>query len=139
MELLPDDAIVDIPENRIRYFGGTGKMFLPGPTTIAALISRIPAHKLITTDLLRRELTAQFEVQGTCPVTTKRSLQVVANDANGKVAYWRVLKQNGGLMAFYPGGVEGHAALLQSEGFTIDASGKAATVSKFRESLIRFD
>lgn len=72
--------IVDIPPNRIRYFGGSnGKMLLPSPMTIASMIKRIPESKLITTDLLRRELTQQFNVQGTCPVTTKKSLRSLAN------------------------------------------------------------
>src|SRR5579884_1352885 len=96
---LQEDAIVDIPENRIRYFGTSGKMLLPCPRTIAALISRIPEHQLVTTDLLRKMLTDQFEVQGTCPVTTKKALQTVAHNSSNQVAYWRVIKKNGELMA----------------------------------------
>ncbi len=26
-----EDAIVDIPKDRMRFFGGAGKMLLPGP------------------------------------------------------------------------------------------------------------
>jgi hypothetical protein len=132
------DAIVDIPPNRVRYFGTTGKMLLPSPATIAALIQRIPAHKLITTDLLRQRLTDQFEVEGTCPITTQKSLQVVAYDVVTQVPYWRVIRQNGNLMAKFPGGVESHAALLRQEGFTIDTAGKIPSVKQFKESLIHF-
>jgi hypothetical protein len=28
-----EDVIVDIPADRIKFFGGTGKMLLPGPAT----------------------------------------------------------------------------------------------------------
>lgn len=135
------DTIVDIPPHRIRYFGGPGKMLLPSPATVAALIQRVPARRLITTDLLRRTLTDQFEVQGTCPVTTRHALQAVAhaaeNDASQNVAYWRVINQNGGLNGKYPGGVKGHAARLRQEGFAIDTSGKTPKVKQFQDSLVR--
>lgn len=135
---LQEDVIVDIPENRIKYFGTTGKMLLPSSATIAALIRKIPANKLITTDLLLKKLTSQFNVQGTCPVTTRKALQAIAHDANSTVAYWRVVNKNGGLIAKYPGGVAGHAVRLQEEGFTIDAQGKAPKVKDFSANLARF-
>src|SRR5262249_50116952 len=65
-----EDVIVDMPKERVKFFGGFGKMLLPSPKTVAALIEKIPEHKLITTHLLCQELTRQFKVQGTCPVTT---------------------------------------------------------------------
>jgi alkylated DNA nucleotide flippase Atl1 len=136
---LQEDAIVDISENQVRYFGGPGKMLLPSPATVEALIKKIPKHKLITTDLLRRELANQFNVQGTCPFTTKKALQAIAHDSSKNVAYWRVIKQSGELNAIFPGGIEGQAALLRQEGFTIDTKGKVPKVKQFRESLVRFD
>ncbi|MBO0777997.1 MAG: hypothetical protein J2P37_04135, partial [Ktedonobacteraceae bacterium] len=48
-----EDAIVDIPENRIRFFGTSGKMLLPSPATVETLIEKIPERQLMTTDLLR--------------------------------------------------------------------------------------
>jgi alkylated DNA nucleotide flippase Atl1 len=135
---LQEDVIVDIPENRIRFFGGSGKMLLPSPATVAALIKEIPANKLVTTELLRQKLTAQFNVQGTCPVTTQKAIQAIARDSSKNVAYWRIVNKNGGLIAKFPGGVEGHAALLRQEGYTIDTKGKIPKVKEFRESLVRF-
>jgi alkylated DNA nucleotide flippase Atl1 len=132
------DAIVDIPPNRVKFFGTTGKMLLPSPATVGALIQRIPVRKLITTELLRKELTDQFKVEGTCPVTTQKALQAIAHDSNQNVAYWRVINKNGQLIARFPGGVAGHAALLRKEGFAIDTKGKAPVVKQFRESLVRF-
>lgn len=132
------DEIVDIPPHRVRYFGRQGKMLLPSPATIAAVIAQVPEHKLLTTDLLRKKLTAQFEVEGTCPITTKNSLRFLANDADQEIAYWRVIQQNGGLITFYPGGVRAHAAHLQSEGFTINTVRKLLRVDRYTDSLIRF-
>ena len=47
------------------------------------LIEKVPARKLITTNLLCQKLTQQFNVRGTCPVTTQKALQAVAHDAAG--------------------------------------------------------
>jgi hypothetical protein len=133
-----EDLIVDIPKERIRFFGGGGKMLLPSPKTVAVLIGKVPAHKLITTHLLCQELTDQFKVKGTCPVTTQKAVQAIAHDSTKSVPYWRVIKANGALMGRFPGGVEGQATLLRSEGFAVEQKGKVARVKNFRESLIRF-
>ena len=134
-----EDAIVDIPKDRLRFFGGAGKMLLPGPATVAALIEKVPARKLVTTNLLCQKLSQQFNVRGTCPVTTQKSLQALAHDPSNKVAYWRVIKANGGLMTRCPGGAEGQAERLRKEGFTLDREGKVPKVKNFRESLVRLD
>ena len=134
-----EDAIVDVPKDRLKFFGGAGKMLLPGPATVAALIEKVPAHKLITTSLLCQKLTQQFNVQGTCPVTTQKALQAVAHDPSSEVAYWRVIKANGGLMTRFPGGAERQAERLRKEGFAVDGRGKAPKVKKnFQDSLVRF-
>src|ERR1700726_482808 len=134
-----EDAIVEIPENRTKFFGGTGKMLLPSPATVAALIEKIPEHKLITTGLLCKILADTFKVRGTCPVTTQKALQAIAHDSSKNIAFWRVINTNGGLIARFPGGAAGQAALLVEEGFTIDTKGKVSKVKNFRESLVRFD
>jgi hypothetical protein len=47
-----------------------------------------------------------------------------------------VVKTNGELIAYFPGGREGHAALLREEGFTIDLKGETLKVKNFKESLV---
>jgi alkylated DNA nucleotide flippase Atl1 len=98
-----EDLIVEIPENRVKFFGGEGKMLLPSPATVAALIKKIPEHKLITTGLLCKELTEQFKVRGTCPVTTQKALQEIAHDSANQCPYWRVVNASGGLRHRYEG------------------------------------
>jgi alkylated DNA nucleotide flippase Atl1 len=112
-------------------------MLLPSRATVAAMIKIIPENKLMTTGLLCKELANQFQVQGTCPVTTKKALQAIVNDSSTTVPYWRVIKQSGELMAYFPGGVEGHATCLKVEGFTINTNGKAPKVNDFKASLVR--
>jgi alkylated DNA nucleotide flippase Atl1 len=134
----PEDQIVDIPKERFKFFGGPGKMLLPAPATVAALIKRIPERKLATTNQLCQELTEQFKVRGTCPVTTQLALQAVAHDAIRKVPYWRVIKGTGGLFSRFPGGVEAQAALLKKEGFAVDQKGKIPRLKDFQQSLVHF-
>ena len=135
---LQEDLIVDIPANRIKFFGGPGKMLCPSPETVAAVLKRVPEHKLITTNLIGKELTRRFKVQGTCPVTTQKALQAIAHSPSKKVAYWRVVNTNGGLIARFPGGAQDHAALLKKEGFTIDTKGSVPKVKNFKASLVNF-
>jgi hypothetical protein len=132
-----EDAIVDIPKDRLRFFGGAGKMLLPSPATVAAEIEKVPPRKLITTNLLCQKLTQQFNVRGTCPVTTQKALQAVAHDPSNEVAYWRVIKANGALMTRFPGGAEGQAERLRKEGFALNRKGKVPKVTNFQESLVR--
>ncbi|MEP7291269.1 MAG: hypothetical protein ABI835_05775 [Chloroflexota bacterium] len=134
-----ENAFKEIAENQIGFFGGAGQMLIPSRKTVEALIRKIPASQLITTDLLRKRLADDFGVQGTCPVTTKKVLRVIASDADEDVAYWRVIKQSGELIAYFPGGVEAQAALLGEEGFSFETSGKVPKVRKFKESLVHFD
>lgn len=58
---LQEDAIVDIKESQVRFFGSSGKMLLPSQSTVEAYITKIPMQKLVTTNLLRKELTEQYK------------------------------------------------------------------------------
>lgn len=133
------DAIQDIGPNRIRFFGGPGKMLLPSPGTVARLLESIPQGQLITTTLIGQRLAAQFGVRGTCPVTTRKALQQIAGDPGWhQSAYWRVIKPNGELIAAFPGGLEGQAVRLEAEGFVVSSEGKTPRVVGFKDHLVRF-
>jgi alkylated DNA nucleotide flippase Atl1 len=107
-------------------------MLLPSRTTVEAQIAQIPTGSVLTTDRLRRALANQFGVQGTCPVTTKKALQAIANDPASEVPFWRVVKKNGELMSYYPGGVASQAARLVAEGLVIDQNRKTPRVENLR-------
>jgi hypothetical protein len=100
------------------------------------MLETVPERTLITTDVLRRKLADQFGVQGCCPVTTRNALQAIADDPRQTAAYWRVISQTGALSTRFPGGVEGHAARLQDEGFVIDRSRKPPRVKDFKRKLV---
>ena len=131
------DVIVPIANHREHYFGGAGKMLIPCPATVAAQIQRIPEHQLMSKEFLQAKLAEQFQVQVTCPFATKKALQAIAQDGRQSAPYWRVIKKNGELFSYFPGGVEGHAGCLRKEGFTIDTTGKVPKVQHFQECLLR--
>lgn len=131
-----EDVIADISPAREKFFGCSGKMLLPSPKTVAAFIQKMPARKLITTELLRTKLAAQFNVQATCPVALRQALQAIANDASHKVAFWRVVKKKGELISTYKGGLNMHATLLSKDGFAIDLAGKAPKAKDFAENRV---
>ncbi|HLK57629.1 MAG TPA: hypothetical protein VKU00_13775 [Chthonomonadaceae bacterium] len=133
-----DDIIADISKDREKFFGCSGKMLIPSTATVEALLQEIPKNKLITVDLIRKELASRFEVQVTCPPATQKALQAIAKHSPNRVAYWRVLKKNGELMANFPGGLQAHANLLREEGFKIVTTGKAPKVENFTASLVQF-
>ena len=132
------DAIVDIPAHRLKYFGGPGKMLLPSPATVAALIEEVPDDKLVTTNLICRELAGRFNVRGTCPVTTKKAVQTLAKTPGQTAPVWRVIQQNGGLMTTFPGGTRAQAARLRQAGFKIETVGDKPRVRQYQDSLASF-
>jgi alkylated DNA nucleotide flippase Atl1 len=135
---LQEDLIADISKAREKFFGCSGKMLLPSRKTVQALLEQIPQHQLATTEWIQRTLAAQFNVQVTCPVATRKALQAIAKDSSGNLAFWRVVKKNGELMAIFPGGVAVQAEQLTQQGFEIDAIGKKPKVLNLKSNLVNF-
>jgi hypothetical protein len=139
MDVLEKDEIVPISKAREKFFGTAGCMLCPSPATIEALIRRMPEGKLITTELLRQKLAEEAHVEVTCPATTQKALRYIAKKPGQAIAYWHIVKKNGELFSYFPGGAAGHAALLKQDGFTIDTHGRAPKVADLGENLVHFD
>ncbi len=133
-----EDIIVDISKAREKFFGCSGKMLLPSRQTVQALLEQIPTHQLATTEWIQHNLAAQFRVQVTCPVATRKALQAIAKDSSGNLAFWRVVKKNGELMTIYPGGAAVQAVQLTQQGFEIDATAKRPKVINLKTNLVNF-
>ena len=135
---LQEDIIVEISPERVKFFGTAGKMLIPCPATVAALLSEIPEGNLITTTQLREELAVRKNVQATCPPSTQKALKAVANDPANKAPYWRAVKPSGEQMAFLPGGVANQLERLQVEGVEFLISEKTPKVLQFKKRLVNF-
>jgi alkylated DNA nucleotide flippase Atl1 len=138
-----EDSIVQIVPQLERFFGTSGRMLKPCAATVAALVAQIPSGQVATMDSLRRKLADQFGVEVACPYDTKMALLAISNDSSLNqsglnLPYWRVIKTSGELNHQYPGGLEAHVALLKSEGFTVDDSGKKPRIKLFKDKLFAF-
>jgi hypothetical protein len=136
--------VVDVPPKMQNRFL-VGKMLIPKPLDIDALIQRIPKGKLATVLQIRDKLAKDAKANCCCPLTTGIFLRIVAEVAeedlrNGKkyvTPYWRVIKAGGSLNERFPGGVHAQATHLEKEGHIIelDSSRKPPRVINFEQSL----
>ncbi|MDI6892071.1 MAG: MGMT family protein [Actinomycetota bacterium] len=139
LEKKQEPRVVDVPPKMVKRFG-TGKILIPTPLLVDALICKIQKGKLVTVNQIREHLAKDFHVNSTCPLTTGIFIRIVAETAEedlraGKkqiTPYWRVLKANGGLNKKFPGGAEAQAAYLKEEGYSILA-GKGKKPPKVKE------
>ena len=135
------DAIVSIPKTMEKYFGCSGKMLRPSPTTVASLIAKIPEGRVATIDVVCKELAKKCRTDVACPATTEKSLCLAASESvtkNTRLPYWRVLKKNGELIQKLPNGIEGHAANLMKEGHKIVPKNKSKGLEDFESVLHQF-
>jgi hypothetical protein len=144
-EELPDHGkVVDIPPRMQKRFG-TGKMLIPRPLDVDALIRKVGKGKLVTVTQIRERLARDAHVDSACPLTTGIFLRIAAEAAvedlrGGKqdiTPYWRVIKADGSLNEKFPGGTAAQAARLREEGHSIQpgAGKKPPRVEDFEKSL----
>ncbi|MBU0488414.1 MAG: MGMT family protein [Bacteroidetes bacterium] len=111
---------------------GKGKMVIPAPLEIDALMKQVPEGFLITTDQIREYFNEKYHAVYTCPLCTGIFSRIAACAAEedqmaGKkdfTPYWRTLKTNGEINEKFPGGIEGQVQLLEQEGHSIIRKGK---------------
>jgi hypothetical protein len=142
---LPDHGkIVDVPP-KMQKRCGTGKMIIPKPLDVDALIRKVEKGKLVTVPQIREKLAKDAHVDSACPLTTGIFIRIAAEAAEedlrgGKgniTPYWRVVKADGSLNEKFPGGTEAQAARLREEGHSIQpgAGKKPPRVKEFEKSL----
>ncbi|MCK4474914.1 MGMT family protein [Candidatus Bathyarchaeota archaeon] len=146
LEKKQEPKIVDIPPKMVKRLG-TGKMLIPRPLDVDALIRKVKKGKLVTQAEIRERLAKDFGVDVTCPITTGIFVRIAAEAAEEDLheekkrvtPYWRVLKKDGGLNPKFPGGVEAQAARLKEEGHVILVSKgkKPPRVKDFEKYLQR--
>jgi hypothetical protein len=126
---------------------GTGKMIIPKPLDVDALIRKVEKGKLVTVPQIREKLAKDAHVDSACPLTTGIFIRIAAEAAvedsrSGKediTPFWRVVKADGSLNEKFPGGAEAQAARLRAEGHSIQpgAGKKPPRVIEFEKSLQR--
>jgi len=111
LERQQQPKIVDIPP-RMQSRLGRGRMVIPRPLDVDALIRRVPNGKLVTVLQLRQELAKHSKVDVACPLCTGIFVRIAAEAADeerraGKkvvTPFWRVIGGEGRLNPKFPGG-----------------------------------
>ena len=138
LEKEQERKIVDDPRGR-------GKMLIPKPLDIDAMMRKIEKRKLATVDQIRGQLAKDYGADFTCPLCTGIFLRIAAGAAEEDLSkgvtkitpYWRVIKGDGSLNEKFPGGVDAQAARLIEEGHTIEPGKgkKPPKVKDFEKAL----
>jgi hypothetical protein len=123
---------------------GTGRMVIPAPIEVDALMKQVPKGRVVTINELRAVLAARHRANFACPITTGIFSWIAAHaaaeaEAEGKkrvTPYWRTLKTGGGINPKYPGGVEEIARRLRAEGHTVIQKGKRFLVPDYQRALV---
>ena len=132
----PPAKVVTVPPKMQKRFG-KGKMLIPCPTDVDALIRKVPSGNVVTQAQLRDKLARAAGAEVACPITTGIFVRIVAEAAAediraGKARvtpYWRVVRDDGRLLEKLPGGAAEQARHLEAEGHTIQYSAKLRVIS----------
>jgi len=145
LEKKQEPKIVDTPPKMQKF--GAGKMLVPTPSLVDAVMQKVPSGKLLSVNQIRQRLAADFNADSTCPLTTGIFVRISAEAAEEYMhlgrkditPYWRVIKNDGSLNEKFPGGVEAQARRLENEGHTIEpvAGRKPPKVKDFEKSLFQ--
>jgi hypothetical protein len=138
--------IVSIPA-RMQKKLGRGKMVIPKPLDVDAMMRKPRKGRLITQAQIRTGVAEISGADHACPLTTGIFIRIAAEAAEedrraGKkriTPYWRTIRDDGKLNEKFPGGVRAQAAKLREEGFSLKTSrGKQPpAVVDFEESLVK--
>jgi hypothetical protein len=120
---------------------GTGKMVIPAPREVDALMKQVPKGRVTTINELRTALALKHKADFACPITTgifswiaaHAAAEAEAEGAKRITPFWRTLKTGGEINPKYPGGVEGVAKRLRAEGHKIVAKGKRTFVMDYEK------
>ena len=133
LEKVQEPKVVDDPKGR-------GRMLIPRPLDVDALMRKVQRGKLVTATQIRERLARDFRADITCPLTTGIFIRIAAEAAEEDLSqgkaditpYWRVLNKDGNLNQKFPGGTQAQAARLKVEGHTVE-EGKGEKPPRIRD------
>ena len=103
-------------------------MYFAPPIDYDRVMRLVPRGKLLTVGMIRECFARRSGADFTEPITAGIFVAIAAwasfQRKDDETPYWRTLKANGELNAKYPGGIEAHRELLESEGHTVIQKGR---------------
>ena len=145
--------VIQLTDKEAQRWGGK-TLVVPRPRDVDAFMRKVPKGKLITIAELRQCVAKQYQAEAGCPITCGIFAWISAHVDNGNLAaldeaeeaaaegkkritpWWRTLKTGGELNPKYPGGLEAHRKLLETEGHSVVLKGKRAFVVEFGKKLV---
>ena len=128
-----------------------GRMVIPAVRDYDDLMKKVAPGSVTTSAEIREELSRKYNADFCCPLVTGIFINIVAGKAEEDISirgistdqitpYWRTLRSGGELNPKFPGGIEGHAKKLVSEGWAIenDKNGKPKKVHNYEQHLVKF-
>lgn len=147
IENVKDFRIIDVPLRMQNRFG-KGKMLIPRPLDLEAIIKKVRKGKLLTKSKLREKLSFDFKADVTCPITSGIFMRIISEAAEEELEagkkkvtpYWRVINNDGSLNQNFPGGDKRQAEYLKREGHQIEKTnkGKLLRVCDFEKRSVSF-
>jgi hypothetical protein len=135
--------VVDVPPRMQKRFG-RGRMLIPCPLDVDALMRTVPRGRLVTQSQIRERLARAHNADVACPITTGIFVRIAADAAEedlrlGKkrvTPYWRVVRDDGTLNEK----LNWQAARLRAEGYVIEPGPRKNTfrVRDFQSHLTSF-
>lgn len=127
--------MLPIPETMVSRWG-MGRMLIPAPLELEALIREIPYGLVVCVKELRQELARRHCVEMTCPLVTELFWRTIAEAAleedqdgvDDVTPYWRVVRDDGSLNKKLPGGIRVQADRLIKEGHLLLRTRSAQTL-----------
>jgi len=122
---------------------GEGKMVIPAPVEVEALMKQVPKGKLVTVNDVRAALALKHKADFACPLTTgifawiaaHAAAEAESEGARRITPHWLTLKNGGQLNPKYPDGAPDVARKLRAEGHKIVQKGKRALVVDYEQFL----
>jgi alkylated DNA nucleotide flippase Atl1 len=122
---------------------GTGKMVIPAPREVDALMRQVPKGRVVTINELRAALAKRHKADFACPITTgifswiaaRAAAEAAAEGAKRITPYWRTLKVGGEVNPKYPGGVDRVSQRLGAEGHRLIKKGKRTLIADYHKRL----
>ena len=147
LEKEQEPTIVDVPPKMARTCG-TGKMLIPRPLDVDALMRRVEKGRIVTQSQIREKLAKDSGADVACPITTGIFIRIAAEAAEEDLSagksqvtpYWRVVKDGGSLNERLPGGADAQSGRLMQEG-AYNRAGKRQEAAKgkgFRKAFAAF-
>jgi len=133
-------VVVEVADPKMIARYGGPRMLIAPPLAYDEVMKKVPYGRVTTSDLIRSYLAGRHGADFTCPLTAGIFINIAAHASverggTDETPYWRTLKKDGELNEKYPDGIDGHRALLETEGHKVVQRGKRYFVRDYAEKL----